>query len=104
MEPRTKIGRNSERGFTLAGLIVILTLMMIVVAYTVPRAWSTIVQRDRELQTIYIMKQYAKAIDAFEMKNHALPVNIAQLRDARQPRFLRGNGKDDTIDPLTGQA
>ncbi len=30
-------------------------------------------------------------------------VNIAQLRDARQPRFLRGNGKDDTIDPLTGQ-
>src|SRR5207244_9794589 len=88
-------------GFTLAGVIVIMTIMMIVVTYTVPRAWSTVVRRDRERQTIYIMKQYAKAIDAFELKNHVLPVSIAQLKDARQPRFLRGVG--DTIDPLTGQ-
>ena len=101
MEPRTKTFLRSERGFTLAGVIVIMTIMMIVVTYTVPRAWSTVVRRDRERQTIYIMKQYAKAIDAFELKNHVLPVSIAQLKDARQPRFLRGVG--DTIDPLTGQ-
>ena len=101
MEPRTTPGRAGERGFTLAGVIVIMTLMMIIVAYTVPRAWSTIVQRDRELQTIAIMKEYAKAIDAFEAKNHALPVSISQLKDARQPRFLRGTG--DRPDPLTGQ-
>jgi type II secretory pathway pseudopilin PulG len=98
----TKIGRPSERGFTLAGLIVIMTIMMIFVAYTVPRQWSVIVQRDRELQTIYIMKQYAKAIDAFETKNHVLPVNINQLKDARQPRFLRGKNAEP-LDPLTGQ-
>ena len=103
MEHRSKTGRNHERGFTLAGLIVIMTIMMIIVAYTVPRAWSAIVQRDRELQTIFIMKQYARAIDAFEAKNHALPVSLDQLKQARQPRFLRGNGKDDAIDPLTGQ-
>jgi len=94
--------RDSERGFTLASLIVLLTIMMIFVAYTVPRQWSTVVQRDREMQTIFIMKQYAKAIDAFRAKNKVLPVSISQLKDARQPRFLRGNG--DPIDPLTGQA
>jgi type II secretory pathway pseudopilin PulG len=101
MELRSTPGRAGERGFTLAGLIVIMTLMMLVIAYTVPRQWSTIVRRDRELQTISIMKQYAKAIDAFEAKNHALPVSIGQLKDARQPRFLRGTG--DYPDPLTGQ-
>jgi len=94
--------RDSERGFTLASLIVLLTIMMIFVAYTVPRQWSTVVQRDREMQTIFIMKQYAKAIDAFRAKNKVLPVSISQLKDARQPRFLRGNG--EPIDPLTGQA
>ncbi len=79
-----------------------MTIMMIVVAYTVPRQWSTIVRRDRELQTIFIMKQYAKAIDAFQAKNKIFPVSVSQLKDARQPRFLRGKG--DLIDPLTGQA
>ena len=101
MEPRTTTCRHSERGFTLAGVIVIMTIMMIIVAYTVPRQWSTIVQRDRELQTIAIMKQYAKAIDAFEAKNHALPVSVNQLKEARQPRFLRGKG--EYPDPLTGE-
>jgi type II secretory pathway pseudopilin PulG len=82
-------------------VIVIMTIMMIIVAYTVPRQWSTIVQRDRELQTIAIMKQYAKAIDAFRKKNNTLPVSINQLKDARQPRFLRGTG--EYLDPLTGE-
>jgi type II secretory pathway pseudopilin PulG len=95
-------GRDAERGFTLASLIVLLTIMMIFVAYTVPRQWSTIVQRDREMQTIFIMKQYAKAIDAFQIRNRVPPVSISQLKDARQPRFLRGNG--EPIDPLTGEA
>jgi len=94
--------RDAERGFTLASLIVLLTIIMIFIAYTVPRQWSTIVQRDREMQTIFIMKQYAKAIDAFQARNKVLPVSISQLKDARQPRFLRGNG--EPIDPLTGQA
>jgi type II secretory pathway pseudopilin PulG len=101
MEPRTTTGRPAERGFTIAGLIVIMTIMMVLVASTVPRQWSTIVQRDRELQTIYIMKQYAKAIEAFETKNHALPVSVNQLKEARLPRFLRGKG--EYPDPLTGK-
>lgn len=76
--------------------------MMIIVTYTVPRQWSVILQRDRELQALFVMKQYAIAIDEFERKNHALPVNIDQLKQARQPRFVRGP-KAEYADPLTGE-
>lgn len=95
-------GKQSERGFTLAGLIVILTVMMIFVAYTVPRQWSIVLLREREQQTIFVMKQYAEAIDAFERKNHVLPVSVEQLEKARSPRFLRGV-KSEYPDPLTGE-
>jgi type II secretory pathway pseudopilin PulG len=96
--------RPGERGFTLAGVVVIATLMMIVVAYTVPRMWSAIMQRERERQTIFVMKQYARAIEDFRGKNNgAYPVSVQQIVEAKQPRYLRGNNKEGTIDPLTGQ-
>ena len=102
MAPRTRPGK-AERGFTLAGLLVIMTVMMIVVAYTVPRMWSTVVQRDREQQTIFIMEQYARAIHEFSRKNgNALPASMDQIKEAKQPRYLRAkNG--EYIDPLTGE-
>jgi hypothetical protein len=78
-----------------------MTIMMIFVAYTVPRQWSAILQRDRERQTIFIMKQYAIAIDEFERRNKILPVNPNQLKEARKPRFLRAR-KGEFVDPLTG--
>jgi len=102
MGPRIARGRQSERGFTLAALIVILAIMMIFVAYSVPKQWSTILQRERDYQTIYIMRQYARAILEFQHNhNNTLPTSISQLRDARNPRVIRW--KDDPIDPLTGQ-
>jgi type II secretory pathway pseudopilin PulG len=102
MERPTRIGKHRERGFTLAGVIVLMTIMMIFAAYTVPRQWSAILQRDRDKQTIFIMRQYAKAISAFQDKNKTWPASMDQLKDARAPRFLRGP-KDGYIDPLTGQ-
>jgi type II secretory pathway pseudopilin PulG len=100
---RTRAGSRDERGFTLAGVIVLMTIMMVFVAYTVPRQWSTVMQRERELETIFVMKQYARAIDEFSKKNgNALPVSMDQLKKAKMPRFLRG--KDGEYpDPLTGQ-
>jgi len=93
--------RNSESGFTLAGLIVILTVMMIFIAYTVPKAWSIAINRDRDEQTIFAMKQYARAMRAFQLKNNALPVSLDQLKQAKSPRLIRGKG--EFIDPLTGK-
>jgi len=102
MERPIARGKASERGFTLAALMVILAIMMIFVAYTVPKQWSTILQRERDYQTIFIMRQYARAIMEFQ-KQHggAMPTSVQQLREARQPRVLRW--KEDPIDPLTGQ-
>ena len=93
---------SGQRGFTLAALIVILTIMMIFVAYTVPRQWSTVLQREREKQTIYVMRQYARAIYNFQRKNNTYPINMEQLAKARQPRWLRGKG-EGIPDPLTGE-
>jgi type II secretory pathway pseudopilin PulG len=98
--PRPRNGATA--GFTLAGVIVIMTIMMIFVAYTVPRLWSTVLKRERERETIYAMQQYAKAISEFQDKNKAFPTSIQQLKDARQPRFIRGV-KGEFPDPLTGE-
>jgi type II secretory pathway pseudopilin PulG len=99
---RTRAGKATESGFTLAGVIVIMTIMMIVVAYTVPRMWSTVMKREREKETIYAMQQYAKAIVEFREKNKSFPTSIQQLKDARQPRMIRGP-KGEYVDPLTGE-
>lgn len=92
----------AESGFTLAGVIVIMTIMMIAVAYTVPRMWSTVMKRERERQTIFVMQQYAKAIAEFRDKNKTYPTTPQQLKDARQPRMIRGL-KGEFTDPLTGE-
>ena len=79
-----------------------MSIMLIFLAFTVPRQWSAVMRRERELQTIYVMQQYAKAIEAFRLKNNIFPVSMSQLADARQPRFLRCP-KDGCLDPLTGR-
>ena len=89
MASPTRTGNRSEKGFTLAGVIVLLTIVMIFAAYTVPRQWSAILQRDRDRQTLFIMKQYALAISRFQDRNKTWPVSMDQLKEARQPRFLR---------------
>src|SRR5437763_17034035 len=98
---RGRTARRGEQGFTLAALIVILTIMMIFVAYTVPRQWSTVMQREREKQTIWAMRQYARAIHAFSAQHKSYPVNMQQLAEARLPRLLRVP-KDGIPDPSSG--
>src|SRR5579884_2056137 len=93
---------SSERGFTLAAVLVIMSVMLIFIAYTVPQQWSLVMRRERELQTIFLMQQYAKACQAFMDKNKTYPVSMQQLAEAVQPRFLRCP-KDGCIDPLTGE-
>jgi len=99
MESRT---RSSEEGFTLAALIVILTIISIIIAMTVPEQWSMIMQRERDRQTIFAMKQAARAIRAWQRKNSALPTSLDQLKEAKQPRLLRMTGENFPM-PLTGE-
>jgi type II secretory pathway pseudopilin PulG len=94
--------RSCQSGFSLASLLVILTVMAVFLAYTVPRMWSDVMRRQRERQTLFVMKQYARAILEYQ-KSHAntAPTQLAQLKDARRPRVLRGQG--DLVDPLSGK-
>ena len=98
---QSALSLRSEEGFTLAALIVILTIMAIVIAYTVPTQWSLVMKRERERQTIFLMKQFARGIENWERKHQGLPVSLEQLQEARQPRMLRGDGKWPM--PLTGR-
>ncbi len=92
---------STESGFTLAALIVILTIIALIIAYTVPDQWSLIMKRERDRQTVFLMKQYARGIMNWETKNRGLPVSLEQLQEARDPRMIRGNGK--WACPITGK-
>jgi type II secretory pathway pseudopilin PulG len=94
---------TSESGFTLAAVIVLVTIVMIFAAYTIPRQWSTIMKRERERETIYAMHQYVLAIKEFQLKNNGIfPTSPQQLKDAKQPRLIRGL-KGELVDALTGE-
>src|ERR1700704_4565553 len=67
--------RASEDGFTLAGVLVILTVIMVFVAYTVPRQWSEVMNRERDKQTIFVMRQYARAIREWTKRHGGSPVS-----------------------------
>ncbi|HEY4640648.1 MAG TPA: type II secretion system protein [Thermoanaerobaculia bacterium] len=93
---------NRQSGFTLAGVLVIMTVIAVFVAYTVPRQWSIAMKRDREKQTIFIMKQYARSISAWQTAHGGLPTALDQLKEARSPRLVRGP-KAEWVDPMTGK-
>ncbi|MBW3565020.1 MAG: type II secretion system GspH family protein [Acidobacteria bacterium] len=91
--------RDGERGFTLAAVLVILSILMVFVAYTVPQQWSLIMQREREYQTIFVMEQYAAAISEFNKRNGGLPTSLDQLEEFNNPRVLRQRWPN----PLSGE-
>jgi type II secretory pathway pseudopilin PulG len=92
---------SRQEGFTLAALIVILTIISLVIAYTVPTQWSIVMKRERDRQTIFLMKQFARGILRWQAKhNNTAPVSLEQMQDARKPLMLRNGGKWPC--PITG--
>jgi type II secretory pathway pseudopilin PulG len=92
---------EAQSGFSLAALIVLLTIISLIIAYTVPTQWSMVMKRERDRQTIFLMKQYARGILQFRQKHTTPPISLQQLQDARKPLMLRGGGKWPC--PLTGK-
>ena len=103
MGSRTPSFRAAQEGFTLAALIVILTIMSIVVAFTVPPQWSMIMHRERDKQTIFQMRQAARAILRFQAKHTGPPNSLEQLKEAKDPRMIRLSGEAGFVMPLTGK-
>jgi uncharacterized membrane protein YgcG len=78
-----------------------MTIMAMILAYTVPQQWSMVMKRERDRQTIFLMKQYARSIRNWQRRHGGLPTSLKQLQDARAPRMLRGDGK--WVMPLSGK-
>src|SRR5687768_9327764 len=94
---------TGQEGFTLAALIVILTIISIIVAFTVPPQWSMIMHRERDKQTIFQMRQAARAIARWQAKHQGWPNSIEQLKEAKNPRMIRVMGEAGFVMPLTGK-
>lgn len=91
--------RNSQSGYTLAAVLVILSIVAIITAYLVPKMWSDIMWRERDLQTIFVMKQYARAINDYQRVRGGLPTSLEQLEKQTLPRVLRQTWNN----PLSGE-
>ncbi|HVR39321.1 MAG TPA: hypothetical protein VMU84_09510 [Thermoanaerobaculia bacterium] len=80
----------------------ILTIISVIIAFTVPKQWSMVMARERDKQTIFVMKQYARSIREWSQKNGGtLPTSMEQIKQAKNPRYVRGDGELE--DPLTGK-
>ena len=95
-----------QRGFTYLGLMLIVACMGAALAATV-QVWSTVVQRERERELLFIGEEFRKALKGFAAaarnSNERAPRTLNDLiKDPRHPdtrRYLRKL----YIDPMPGK-
>lgn len=84
---------KTEKGFTLAALMVAIGVMSIMLAIALT-VWSRVAQREREEELIFRGNQYVIAIDRFYRKFNRLPLKLEELSKTRCIRKLY-------LDPMT---
>jgi type II secretory pathway pseudopilin PulG len=91
--------QNSERGYVLLTLLLIVSIAAIVFLFGVAPTIKFNIQRDREEEMIHRGVQYSRAIQAYYRKFQRFPAKIEDLENTNQMRFLRKRYKD----PITGK-
>jgi len=94
----TRRPKQSEEGYILLGVLILLAIFIIAMSVAAPRIASSI-QRDRDLETMQRGKQYIRAIKLYYAKFHAYPPNLDALTKTNEIRFLRRR----YLDPMTGK-
>jgi type II secretory pathway pseudopilin PulG len=84
---------DNENGFTLAALLVALTIMVILWGLAVP-VWTKMNQREKELELIWRGEQIEKAIGRYYYKFGSYPPTLEILVDKK---FLRKNYTDPIV-------
>lgn len=84
--------RRGEAGYTLAALVIAVTVMSILVAAALPY-WSKVIQREKEEELIARGLQYAEAIRVFRARFGRLPTTLQELMDVK-PRSIRQLWRD----------
>jgi type II secretory pathway pseudopilin PulG len=88
-----QVGPNqAEAGYNLVILLVLITVMNILIAASLP-LWSRIIQHDKEEELLFRGLQYAEAIRVFRNRFQRAPVRIEELLEAK-PRCIRQLWKD----------
>lgn len=90
-------GRARHRGFTLAGLIVVLAVMAIMLTVAV-QSVTFQKRRENEEELIFRGGQFVEAIRLFRARNGRFPLTLDELYKAK-PRVIRKQWKD----PITGK-
>lgn len=84
------IMKSCQKGFTLAAILVALSIMMIMWALALP-VWEKLNQREKELELIWRGNQIQKAIGRYFFKFGTYPPNLDILVEKK---FLRKKYKD----------
>jgi len=93
-----KMQRKSERGYILLTLIFTFAVIAIVATMMAP-SFVFEMRREREEEMIHRGVQYSRAIRAFVKKNGRYPMQLTDLDNTNQIRYLRRHYKD----PITGK-
>ncbi|HEV2965124.1 MAG TPA: hypothetical protein VG649_25085 [Candidatus Angelobacter sp.] len=93
---RTKSRRQA--GYILLSVMLLMTLMLVALSVELPRVRQQI-KRDKEEEMIHRAHEYTGAIRRFYRKFGRYPLNIEQLENTNNLRFLRKRYKD----PFTGK-
>jgi len=83
---------SSQAGYNLVMLMVLLTVLSIAVAISLP-AWSGVIRREKEEELIFRGLQYAEAIRVFNQRFQRLPIRLEELIEV-EPRSIRRLWKD----------
>lgn len=83
---------SSQAGYNLVMLMVLLTVLSIAVAISLP-AWSGVIRRDKEEELIFRGLQYAEAIRLFNQRHQRPPIRLEELIEV-EPRSIRRLWKD----------
>src|SRR5215813_698477 len=89
---------RSQKGYVLLSIMLMVTLMLIALAVEAPRIAQQI-KREKEEELIHRGNEYKNAIKKYFRKFGRYPMNVEQLENTNNMRFLRKRYKD----PFTGK-
>ncbi len=93
-----KFHSHGEEGYLLVGMLFMVALILLTLAIAAPKV-AVEIQRDKEQELVHRGMQYARAIRLYYKKFGRYPLNVSQLENSNNIRFLRRKYKD----PFTGK-
>ena len=90
--PGRERGKKAAAGYNLVMLMVLLAVLNIVIAASLP-AWSGVIRQEKEEELVFRGLQYAEAIRVFQNRFQRPPIRLEELIEV-EPRSIRQLWKD----------